>query len=138
MIKRQKKEEHNMKKFIVEVQDPENGQEVSSGGIREKGKLKAQFKNPVPYEEPSKIPMVVSQQSNMSTRQETNGSHRCEAGRYLLGIVWQEFGEPLLRSGLRKLSNAVINKIESKSCLHTERIASQKQRIIDVEAVELK
>lgn len=35
-----------MNKYIVEVQAPERGQQVSSGGIRENGKLISQFKNP--------------------------------------------------------------------------------------------
>ena len=38
-----------MAKYIVEAPEPKKGQKVSSGGIRENGKLATQFKNPVPY-----------------------------------------------------------------------------------------
>lgn len=40
------KEETKMAKYIVEAPEPKKGQEVSSGGIRENGKLATQFKNP--------------------------------------------------------------------------------------------
>ena len=78
------KEETKMAKYIVEAPEPKKGQKVSSGGIRENGKLASQFKNPVPYKEQAR-------------------ARRNEAGMYLLGLAWQEFGEPLLRSSLRKL-----------------------------------
>ena len=42
------REEIKMAKYIVEAPEPEEGQKVSSGGIRENGKLVTQFKNPVP------------------------------------------------------------------------------------------
>lgn len=41
------KEETKMAKYIVEAPEPKKGQKVSSGGIRENGKLASQFKNPV-------------------------------------------------------------------------------------------
>ena len=90
------KEETKMAKYIVEAPEPKKGQKVSSGGIRENGKLASQFKNPVPYKEQAR-------------------ARRNEAGMYLLGLAWQEFGEPLLRSSLRKLGNTIINKIECPS-----------------------
>ena len=40
-----------MKKYVVEAPEPKDGQVASSGGIRENGKLVAQYKNPRPYEE---------------------------------------------------------------------------------------
>lgn len=56
---------------------------------------------------------------------------------YLLGLAWQEFGEPLLRSGLRKLKNTVITKIEGTSELSTPHITSPDPVVIDVEADEI-
>lgn len=55
------KEEIKMAKYIVEAPEPKKGQKVSSGGIRENGKLASQFKNPVPYKEPPLPPAVVTQ-----------------------------------------------------------------------------
>ena len=112
------KEETKMAKYIVEAPEPKKGQKVSSGGIRENGKLASQFKNPVPYKEQAR-------------------ARRNEAGMYLLGLAWQEFGEPLLRSSLRKLGNTIINKIECPSEQPAPHIVSPNPVVIDVEADEI-
>ena len=107
-----------MAKYIVEAPEPKKGQKVSSGGIRENGKLASQFKNPVPYKEQAR-------------------ARRNEAGMYLLGLAWQEFGKPLLRSSLRKLGNTIINKIECPSEQPAPHIVSPNPVVIDVEADEI-
>ena len=112
------KEETKMAKYIVEAPEPKKGQKVSSGGIRENGKLASQFKNPVPYKEQAR-------------------ARRNEAGMYLLGLAWQEFREPLLRSSLRKLGNTIINKIECPSEQPAPHIVSPNPVVIDVEADEI-
>ena len=112
------KEETKMAKYIVEAPEPKKGQKVSSGGIRENGKLASQFKNPVPYKEQAR-------------------ARRNEAGMYLLGLAWQEFGEPLLRSSLRKLGNTIINKIECPSEQPAPHIVSPNPVVIYVEADEI-
>lgn len=112
------KEETKMAKYIVEAPEPKKGQKVSSGGIRENGKLASQFKNPVPYKEQAR-------------------ARRNEAEMYLLGLAWQEFGEPLLRSSLRKLGNTIINKIECPSEQPAPHIVSPNPVVIDVEADEI-
>ena len=96
-------EEIKMVKYIVEAPEPKNGQKVSSGGIRENGKLASQFKNPVPYKEPT----------------------------------WQEFGEPLLRSGLHKLGSVIVSKIEAPTTRTVQPLSSPESEIIDVEADEI-
>ena len=112
------KEETKMAKYIVEAPEPKKGQKVSSGGIRENGKLASQFKNPVPCKEQAR-------------------ARRNEAGMYLLGLAWQEFGKPLLRSSLRKLGNTIINKIECPSEQPAPHIVSPNPVVIDVEADEI-
>ena len=112
------KEETKMAKYIVEAPEPKKGQKVSSGGIRENGKLASQFKNPVPYKEHAR-------------------ARRNEAGMYLLGLAWQEFGKPLLLSSLRKLGNTIINKIECPSEQPAPHIVSPNPVVIDVEADEI-
>ena len=132
------KEETKMAKYIVEAPEPKKGQKVSSGGIRENGKLATQFKNPVPYKEPTLPPVVVTQKPNTELiRKEQARARRNEAGMYLLSLAWQEFGEPLLRSGLRKLGNSIIDKIESFYDQPTQHIPSQDPVVIDVEADEI-
>ena len=56
---------------------------------------------------------------------------------YLLGLAWQEFGKPLLRSSLRKLGNTIINKIECPSKQPAPHIVSPNPVVIDVEADEI-
>ncbi len=132
------KEEIKMRKYIVEAPEPKKGQKESSGGIRENGKLISQFKNPVPYEEPTLPPAVTIQRSNAELiRQDQARARRNEAGMYLLNLAWQEFGEPLLRSGLRKLGNTIINKIVSPTNMHTQHISSPESIVIDVEVDEI-
>lgn len=46
-------EEIKMRKLIVEAPELKEGQSDSSGGIRENGKMSVQYKNPVPYVEPT-------------------------------------------------------------------------------------
>jgi hypothetical protein len=132
------KEETEMAKYIVEAPEPKKGQKLSSGGIRENGKLATQFKNPVPYKEPTLPPAVVTQKPNTELiRKEQARARRNEAGMYLLSLAWQEFGEPLLRSGLRKLGNSIIDKIEGPYDQPTQHIPSQDPVVIDVEADEI-
>lgn len=133
------KEEIKMRKYIVEAPEPKKCQKVSSGGIRENGKLVSQFKNPIPYEEPTFPPAVTTQSSHVSLiRQEQIMTRRNETRMYFLNLVWQELGEPLLRSGLRKLGNTIINKIESPVNTHTQYISSPEPKVIDIEADEIK
>lgn len=132
------KEEIKMAKYIVEAPEPKKGQKVSSGGIRENGKLATQFKNPVPYKEPTMPPAVTTQKPNAELIcREQARARRNEAGMYLLSLAWQEFGEPLLRSGLRKLGNSIINKIEGPYDQPIQHIPSQDPVVIDVEADEI-
>ena len=132
------KEETKMAKYIVEAPEPKKGQKVSSGGIRENGKLASQFKNPVPYKEQTLPPNVVTQKAGSElVRKEQARARRNEAGMYLLGLAWQEFGEPLLRSSLRKLGNSIIDKIEGPYEQPTQHIPPQDPIVIDVEADEI-
>ena len=133
------KEETKMAKYIVEAPEPKKGQKVSSGGIRENGKLATQFKNPVPYKEPTLPPTVVNQRANTElVRKEQARALRNKAGMYFLGLAWQEFGDPVLRSGLHKLRDAAINFFESPSNQTEQHISSSEPDIIDVEADEIK
>lgn len=132
------KEETKMAKYIVEAPEPKKGQKVSSGGIHENGKLATQFKNPIPYKEPTLPPTVDARKSNTELiRKEQTRARRNEAGMYLLSLAWQEFGEPLLRSGLRKLGNSIIDKIERSYDQPAQHIPSQDPVVIDVEADEI-
>lgn len=129
------KEDIKMAKYIVEASAPKKGQKVSSGGIRENGKLASQFKNPVPYKEPTRPHAVVNRKPNTElVRKEQARVRRNETGIYLLGLAWQELGEPILRLGLHKLGDVIISKIEGPTIQTMQHISSHDPRIIDVEA----
>ena len=125
-----------MVKYIVEAPAPKKGQKASTGGIREKGAFASQFKNPVPYEEPTSPNTVAVQESStaLACREQ---ERRNEAKMYFLNIVWQEFAEPLLRSGLHKLSDVIASKIEDPADPTVQAISAVEPEIIDVEAKEL-
>lgn len=128
------KEEIKIRKFIVEAPEPQNDQKVSSGGIRNKnGELASQFKNPVPYNEPTQPPTIVNCTNAKMIRKEQARVLRNEAGMYLLSIVWQEFGEPLFRSVLHKLEQKIIGKLEAPKTLLIHQVSTLKPEMIDVE-----
>lgn len=80
-----------MNKYIVEVQAPERGQQVSSGGIRENGKLISQFKNPTPYNGPQLPPTVTNHPMTVDVIDKKQVRYqRNNVTMYLLGITWQE------------------------------------------------
>ena len=81
------------RKYIVEAPEPKIGQKVSTGGIREKGKMAVPFKNPVPYEEPetSTTKMVPVSTKNISKKEDK--TIYWEAGKYFLGLVWKVTGK---------------------------------------------
>ena len=127
-----------MTKYIVEAPEPKKGQKISSGGIRENGKITAQYRNPVPYKEPS-IPQTVSvpQRNSQLMIQEQKRARRNEFSNYLLGIAWQEFGEPLVRAGLNRLADKVISCFDVPRSLPSEAIPAKDIDVIDVEAEEI-
>ncbi len=129
------KENIKMVKYIVEAPEPKKGQNFGSGGIRENGKIASLFKNPVLYEEPSKSPTVVTKNPNTElVRKEQKRTSRNEVRMYLLGLAWQELGEPLLRSGFNKLGKVLISKIEGSTNKTAQHQSSPKPVITIVEA----
>ena len=126
-----------MKKYIVEAPEPKKGQTISSGGIRENGKMAAQFRNPIPYEEPVTSPMISHRVKSNGEMQETHlQPGRNEVGMHILGLVWQECAEPLVRSSLRKMSQTIVARIENSSTRSADKIPSKASNTIDVEFEE--
>lgn len=126
------------RKYIVEAPEPKKGQTVSSGGIREKGRLSSQFKNPIPYTEPTQTSSVTTQKTTMAlVRKEQVKAKRFDTGKYLLSLTWQELGEPLLRSGLRTLGNVIINRLEDSVIQNAQHLCTSRPETIDVEANEI-
>ena len=127
-----------MAKYIVEAPEPKKGQKVSSGGIREKGRLASQFKNPVPYKEPMLPPASVVQKPHSElVRKEQARARRNEVGKYLFSIAWEEIGEPLLRSGIHRLGRTVISKIEAQTSQTVQHRSLLETEIIEVEPDEI-
>ena len=127
-----------MAKYIVEAPEPRDGQKVSSGGIRENGKLASQFKNPIPYEDPTPTPSDEIKKSDPDlARKESARARKQKVGLYLLGLAWQEFGEPLFCAVLHKLKDMFISKIEAPVKQPEPNISSYEPEVVDVEADEV-
>ena len=131
------KEDHKMARYIVEAPKPKQGQIASSGGIRENGRISSQFKNPVPYNEPLRSSTIAVHKPNSDLIcNEQLRSQRKELGIHLLGLIWQDFGEPVIRSWLHKKSTEIINRIETSTYQELPRVSSTEPKKRDVESVE--
>lgn len=106
-----------MVKFIVEIPEPHKGHIVSSGGIRENGRMVSQFKNPIPYEEPTFPPDVVALTSSAGVVEAVEQSQKIktEIAYCVIVLLLQELGVPIARACLRKLRRIIVNEIEGAS-----------------------
>lgn len=128
-------EEEIMQKYIVEVKAPKKGQKVSTGGVRENGKMAAQFTNPVPYIEPDYRPTI---QPHTYSLKEYVKDHATELAQDAicdgLEILWYELLQPVLRSKLRQLGNRFVTAIEAKNKIISQSIViSEKPKTIEVD-----
>jgi hypothetical protein len=62
-------------KYIVEAPIPKPGQTVSSGGIREKGRITVQYSNPIPYKEPTQCLIINYSRQKTCLIQRYNNGH---------------------------------------------------------------
>lgn len=132
-------EELPMKKYIVEAPEPKRGQKLSSGGIRENGKIAVQFKNPHPYSEPLDAASLVKAPDNAQLIDRAKRQNqRHQTGMYLFSIVWQELGEPLVRFGLQELKHKIISKTESASQDQSTIAYPENPHIIDIEPDDIR
>lgn len=121
------KEQVMMRKYIVEAPEPKAGQKVSSGGIRENGKMVVAFKNPVLCEEPkTSTTKMVPVKTKSNTPQKADNSIYWELGKYILGFAWRNYGEPVVGAWLQKKSQEFVQTITEQPK------QSQKPDIIDV------
>lgn len=129
-------EKTEMKKYIVEAPKPKQGQKVSSGGIRENGKLAVQFKNPVPYEEPAlPVAMVEPRKSRKDGIKRQVTYLAWGYGGELLGYLWNDFLSPILQAKVHELGVRTVEAIEEKGRHAYDRRNIEK--IIDAESVEV-
>lgn len=125
------KENQEMRKYIVEAPAPKKGQSVSSGGIRENGKLAVQYKNPVPYTEPS---------TSLPARKEPSSSENQfkeeakELGLWLIKTAWNKYGKPVIEAKFEQWGQQKVSKITSSRGAMTE---TSPESIIDVDYVEV-
>ncbi len=109
-------EKPKMKKYIVEVEEPKEGQVVSTGGVRDNGKMAAQFKNPVPYEAPSTTttavvikddtaaPVAFGPAYNVKERAKAEAKEfALDLGMDIVKIIWYRWGKPVLETKLSQV-----------------------------------
>ena len=99
---------HKTQKYIVEAPMPDKGQLPSSGGIRENGKLTAQYKNPVPYTDPDSCPSKpLTTPKSIAHNGDLNDI--CKYfGKELSEIIWVELGKPFLKAKLHQLREKIL------------------------------
>jgi len=100
MTQRNSKSNQQACRYIVEAPRPTKGQVMSSGGLREKGRLVSQYKNPVPYN-----PQQEKQIIYVSNRRSS------DFGTAIRRILWEELGAPIIRYGLNRLADKVVEAV---------------------------
>lgn len=124
-----------IRKYIVEAPEPAKGQTASSGGIRsENGKLAAQYKNPVPYQEPTQPPAVPARQ--YTRRDEVKAWAADQAigvGQDLFGMFLNEVALPFIQTKLHQLGEKAVNSLTGADMHH-----SPEPVIIDVDPADLR
>ena len=99
---------HKTQRYIVEAPMPDKGQLPSSGGIRENGKLTAQYKNPVPYTDPAPCPSKpFTAPKSIAHTGELNDIRKYFV-KELSEIIWVELGKPILKAKLHQLSEKIL------------------------------
>lgn len=116
-------EEEIMQKYIVEVKTPKKGQKVSTGGVRENGKMAAQFTNPVPYIEPECHPTIQPQTYGLKEYAKDRATELAQDAIHDgLEMLWYELLQPVLRSKLRQLGKRFVTAIEAKNKISSSSI----------------
>lgn len=134
-------EEIKMRKLIVEAPELKEGQSDSSGGIRENGKMSVQYKNPVPYVDPTMPPAVPQKTYTRKDRlKEQAKDFAFDVSTDILSMLWHEYGRPLLQAKLHQLGRNAIAHLESPA-KKPQTIAPHETKIsqiIDAEYMEIR
>lgn len=132
-------EEEIMQKYIVEVKAPKKGQKVSTGGVRENGKMAAQFTNPVPYIEPEYHPIAQSKTCGFKKYAKDCATELAQDAIHDgFEILWYELLQPILKSKLHQLGNKSVTAIESKNRLpQTNLIVSEEPEIVEIDVTPI-
>ena len=115
-------------KYIVEAPIPKKGQTASSGGIREKGTIVAQYKDPIPYTEPH-LP---------SRKEQFNQEMKDIAFDFILDVVsdlWYEFGRPIVKAKLHQLEESISAKL---TATRTNQVIEAESTVIETEEIPCK
>ena len=128
-----------MAKYIVEAPDLKRGQKISTGGVRENGKLASLFSNPVPYQE-SPAPLAVRKSfpcQNSMAKQEAKEMGIIIAFEFV-DLLWTEVGRPAVKAKFHQLGQQITSSIQSdRSAPRVSQGTGKKSVIIDVETTEI-
>lgn len=132
--------EIKMRKLIVEAPELKEGQTDSSGGIRENGRISVQYKNPVPYVEPTMPPAVPQKvYTRKDLLKDQAKDFALDVGTDIISMLWYEYGKPFLQAKLHQLSHKAIAYLEAlaKSSQAIALPDTKASKIIDAEYVEI-
>lgn len=133
-------EEIKMRKLIVEAPELKEGQTDSSGGIRENGRISVQYKNPVPYVEPTMPPTVPQKvYTRKDLLKDQAKDFALDVGTDIISMLWYEYGKPFLQAKLHQLGQKAIAYLEApaKSSQAIAPSGTKASKIIDAEYVEI-
>lgn len=118
-----------MNKYIVEAPELKDGQNASTGGIRENGKLTALFANPVPYEEQTTATATVQPPDTLKDviADRTIGL-AADIGYDLVSMLWFDLCRPFIQSRFKLF-------LQKKACAPKNMEASN--NITDIHASEI-
>ena len=105
----------NTNMYIVEAPELKPGQYISSGGVRENGKMVSQYKNPIPYKslhsELDIIPHSTISPAGNGRSKELLHNVLFD----LLETTWIEYGLPLISAKLKLLSQKAVQQLSRNS-----------------------
>ncbi len=113
-MKEMKMQETNKRKrkYIVEGDEPINGQVASSGGIRQNGRLISQYKNPIPLEE------------NVDSRFE---GLKTDIKFYVVYHLWVDIAQPLLGETFDNGKKKLIDYFEKRKIKRDDLIVNDNE-----------
>jgi hypothetical protein len=114
-------------KYIVEAPIPKPGQTVSSGGIREKGRITVQYSNPIPYKEPPNASSSIIQDKKPASYKDTITDISKVFIFDVADMLWQYILAPVIRAKLHQLGQQMSSHISS---------TSQSSKVIDSKIID--
>lgn len=122
-----------MKKYIVEAPDLKEGQKISSGGIREKGRMAVQFTNPVPYHDEELIVANQNKEDEKRMFKDQWKAYALDCCGEVIDMIWRECAKPILCAKFNQISRRAVAYINGTSPRLGKSVAKSGKRPIYID-----